>query len=293
MSLHTLLTATDLSKQSSITAKRAAMLAQQIEAQLEFVHVLNSRELEELHRLLGEEGDTFERKIRSQSKELLDKLVDSVCKPLGLNAGRHLVEGEVLACITNQADILNADLLIIGAQGSDFILRQLLGTTSERLLRKIQCPVLTVKQSPQKIYQNVLVPIDFSSFSSGAIHLAQLVASQAEFTLLHAYEIPFEAQMHIAGKNKGEIHNYRNKIFEEANTNLRQIANDAGITGSWHPLVIHGNTIQRILEEEEKQIFDLIVLGRRSHGIAEDFLLGSNARQILIHARCDVLITSH
>jgi nucleotide-binding universal stress UspA family protein len=290
MSLHTLLTATNLSTQSGITAQRAAMLAQQITARLEFVHILDKRELEEQRRLLGEAS---EEKIRSQTRKLLEKLVDDVCEPIGLSAGRHLAEGEVLECITEQVNLLNADLLIIGARGSDLIFQQLLGATAERLLRMIPCPVLTVKQSPHKIYQNVLVPIDFSAWSSGAIRLAQLVAPQAELTLLHAYEIPFETQMYTAGKNKEEIHVYRKKVSREAGVNLHQIANDTGITGNWHPIVIHGNAVQRILEEAEKQIFDLIVLGIRSHGMTEDILLGSNARKILLQARCDVLITNH
>ena len=53
MSLHTLLVATDLSAPSRFTAQRAAMLAQQIGAKLEFVHVLDKKELNELQRLLG------------------------------------------------------------------------------------------------------------------------------------------------------------------------------------------------------------------------------------------------
>ena len=53
MSLHTLLTATDLSTRSGITAQRAAMLAQQIKARLEFVHILDKRELESDYRWQG------------------------------------------------------------------------------------------------------------------------------------------------------------------------------------------------------------------------------------------------
>lgn len=289
MNLHTLLAATDLTAPSHFTAQRAAMLAQQIGARLEFVHVLDKRELAELQRLLG---DTLKERIQSQSLELLKKLANDVGEPLSISAGCHLVEGKILESITKQVDAFDANLLIIGARGIDSILQQFLGTTAERLLRMIQCPVLTVKLYPRKPYQSVLVPIDFSSWSLGAIHLAQSVAPQAKLTLLHAYEPPFEAQMHIAGEKKGEIQNYRDKVFQEAKTNLHQTAEDARITTNWHPIVIHGNAVQRILEQEKERGADLIILGKHGLGMVEELFLGSNARQVLIHAQCDVLIAN-
>jgi nucleotide-binding universal stress UspA family protein len=289
MNTYTLLTATDLSPSSRYTTQRAVMLAQQTGAQLELVHVIEKRELEELQRLLGE---TLKENIRSQTKELLGKLASDTGEPLGVSIGCHVVEGEVLESITEQADLLRADLLIIGARGASLTLQQLLGATAERLLRVIRCPVLTVKQSPLKAYQSVLVPIDFSPWSIGAIRLAQTVAPQAKLTLLHAYEVPFEAQMRIAGEKKGEIQNYRDKVCQEAKTRLNQTAKDAGVTSGWHPLVVHGNAVQKILEQEDEQGVDLLIIGRHGLGVVEELFLGSNARQLLIHAKCDVLIAN-
>lgn len=293
MSLPVLLAATDISAPSRFTAQRAAMLAEQIGAKLEFVHVLDKRELDELQRLLGEDGEVLTERIRSQTRELLAQLADNVSEPLGVSAGCHLVEGEVLESITAQVDALNASLLIVGAHGTGFVRQQLLGATAERLLRMIQCPVLTVKQSPLKKYQNVLVPIDFTPWSLGAIRLALTVAPQAKLTLLHAYEVPFEGQMRIAGENEESIRCYRDKIRQEVGARLDQTMIDTGITKvNWHPLVIHGNAVQRILEQEEEQGADLVVLGKHGHGMVEELLLGSNTRKILTHAQCDVLIAN-
>jgi len=292
MSLHTLLVATDLSAPSRFTAQRAAMLAQQIGTKLEFVHVLDKKELNELQRLLGEDGEALKERIRLQSRELLAQLADDVGEPLGASAGCHLVEGEVLESITTQVDVLDASLLIVGARGTGFIRQQLLGATAERLLRMIQCPVLTVKQPPRNTYQSVLVPIDFSPWSLSAIHLALAVAPQAELTLLHAYEVPFEGQMRIAGEEE-VIRHYRDIVRQEADARLHQTAMDAGITKvNWRPVVIQGNAVQHILEQEEEQGADLIVLGKHGFGVVEELLLGSNTRQILTHVRCDVLIAN-
>ena len=289
MNTYTLLAATDLSPSSRNTVQRAAMLAQQISAQLELVHVIEKRELEELQRLLGE---TLKENIQSQNQKLLKELANDIGGSLGITAGCHLVEGGVLESITRQADLLSANLLVIGVRGASLTLQQLLGSTAERLLRLIQCPVLTVKQPPLKTYQKILVPIDFSPWSVGAINLAQTVAPQSKLILLHANDVPFEAQMRILGEKKKEIQNYRDKVHQDAKNRLNQIAKDTGLTSDWNSLVVNGNAVQKILEQENEQGSDLIIIGRHGFGLVEELLLGSNARQILIHAKCDVLVAN-
>ena len=298
MNLHTILVSTDLSAPSRHTVQRAAMLAQQIGAKLELVHVLDQNELSELLRLLGEKGKLWRERIQSQAQESLSHLADDISKPLGINIEHYLVEGEVLESITTQVGVLKASLLVIGAHGTGFIRQQLLGATAERLQRINRCPVLTVKQPPRTTYRNILVPVDFSPWSLSALSLALEIAPKAELTLLHAYEAPFEGKMHIAGENEEEIKRYRDKVRQEADARLRQIAMDAGIaTGNWSPVVIHGDAVDRILEQEIEQGTDLIVLGKHGLGIgvgvAEEFLLGSSTRQVLIRAQCDVLVVPY
>jgi nucleotide-binding universal stress UspA family protein len=297
-SLCTLLVTTDLSAPSRHTVQRAAMLAQQIGAKLELVHVLDKNKLNELLRLLGEKGKLWQERIQSQAHESLSRLADDISKPLGISVEHHLVEGEVLESVTAQVDVLKASLVIVGAHGTGFMRQQLLGATAERLQRMNQCPVLTVKQPPRTTYRNVLVPMDFSPWSLSALSLALEIAPKAEFTLLHAYEAPFESKMRIAGEKEEEIKCYQDKVHQEADVCLRQIAIDVGIaTEDWHPVVIHGDTVDRILEQEVEQGADLIVLGKHGLGVgvgmAEEFILGSNTRQILIRAQCDVLVVPY
>ncbi len=194
MSLHTLLAATDLSAPSRHTAQRAAILAQQIGAKLELVHVLDKNKLNKLLRLLGEKGRLWQENIQSQTRESLSQLADNISESLGISAGRHLVEGKVIESIATQVNVLNASLLIVGTRGKGFLREQFLGATAERLQRITQCPILTVKQPPRKTYQSVLIPIDFSPWSLNALRLALEVAPKAKLILLHAYEVPFETK---------------------------------------------------------------------------------------------------
>ncbi|MBE0623033.1 MAG: universal stress protein [Burkholderiales bacterium] len=289
--LHTLLAATDLSAPSRHAALRAAMLARQAGARLELLHVVESGALDELRRLFDNDGNGLRDRIRSQAREALAQLATDVGRPFDVSAGQHLVEGAVLESIIAQADLLDASLLILGARGAAFMRHWLLGATAERLLRKSLRPILAVKQPPHEAYRSVLVPVDFSPWSQGAIRVARMVAPKAELILMHAFEVPFEGTLRLAGVEDEVVQRYRVTARREALARLHQTAADGLIAAeNWHAVVIHGDAAHRILEQEEEQGADLIVLGKHGPGMTEELLLGSVTKHVLAQARCDVLV---
>ncbi len=289
--LHTLLATTDLSAPSRHASLRAAMLAQQTGARLELVHVIEKKAIEELQRWLGGAGEALQERIRSQAREALVQLAADIGEPLGVSVGHHLAEGPVLERILAHADNLDASLLVAGAHGTRFMHHWLLGATAERLLRKTVRPVLVVKQPPRDAYQSVLVPVDFSPWSEGAVRLAQAVAPQARIVLMHAFEAPFEAKLRFAGVEEDVIHRYRTKARQDALTRLDKTAADASIaTDNCRPVVIYGDAAFSILEQEEERGADLIVLGKHGTSITEELLLGSVTKHVLAQSRCDVLV---
>ena len=291
--MNNLLVATDLSAPSRHAAQRGAMLARQTGARLVLAHVLEKRALAELLHLFDDDGQTVQKQIRSQAREALSLLATEIGEPLAVSAGQHLLEGEVTESISMQADLLDATLLIVGARGAGFMRHWLLGATAERLLRVTRRPILMVRQAPREAYRKIIVPVDFSPWSLGAIRLAMAVAPQAELILLHAYEARFEGKMRISGVKDELIQRYRNKAQQEAVLHLHQAAAEAGLAAAqWQPLLTHGDASLGILEQEEEQGADLIVLGKHGVGMAEELLLGSVTKRVLPQARCDVLVAA-
>lgn len=289
--LQTLLAATDLSAPSRHAAMRAAILAKQSSARLELVHVLEKSALEELRRLFGGEGDALQERIRSQAHEALAQLAADIGERSDAPAGFLVLEGTVLDSCIAHAENLDASLLIVGARGTGFMRHWLLGATAERLLRKTLRPVLVVKQPPHEPYRSVLVSVDFSPWSLGAIRLAQAVAPQATLILLHAFEMPFEGKMRVAGVEDDMIRQHRDAARRDSLARLHQTATDAGLASArWLPIVLHGDAAPRILEQEEEMGADLIVLGKHGTGVAEELLLGSVTKHVLAQSRCDVLV---
>ncbi len=287
--LHTLLAATDLSAPSRHAVQRSAMLARETGARLELVHVLEKSALNELKRLFGEDSQALQERIRSQAREGLSQMAADVGEPLGVTAGQHLVEGAVLERISGEADRLDASLLVVGVRGAGFMRHWLLGATAERLLRKTRRPILVVKQPPHEAYRRLLVPVDFSPWSQGAVRLAQAIAPEAELALMHAFEVPFEGKLRFAGVEEDLIRHHRDTARQEALVRLKKAAADASLA-NWRPVVKHGDAAPRILEQEVEQGADLIVLGKHGAGMVEELLLGSVTKHVLSQARCDVLV---
>ncbi len=291
MKLHTLLAATDFSAPSRHAAKRAAMLAKQTGSQFELMHVIEKNALAELQQIFGGNDKSLQDSVRDQAREAMSQLATDTGEPLGVTAGIHIIEGAVLESCISQADVLDASLIIVGARGVGFRHNWLLGTTAERLLSKTLRPVLVVKATPHDNYSRVLIPVDFSPWSESAIRLALKVAPNAEFILMHAFEVPFESKLRFAGVDDEIIQRYLLATREEAHTRLQKIARTCGLAAKdWSPVIIHGDASSRVLEQEEELGADLIVLGKHGNGLTEELLLGSVTMHVLSQARNDVLV---
>lgn len=291
-----LLNTTDLTEKSRHSTRRAAMLAQQIGAQLDLLYVLQKKALDEFQVLIGQDNSELQGSIRLQvEKELSQLIKNDVASYLGEEVNYHLIEGELLESIKSQINILDPDLLIMGAHGRDFVRQLVLGTTAERTLRMTLRPVLIVKQPPHEAYKSVLIPVDFSPWSLRAIKLALAVAPQAELILMHIYEVPFEGKLRLAGESEEAISRYREIARINANARLEQTAIEAGLDTheNWHSIVIRGDVERCILEQEEAQRADLIVLGKHGYGMIEELLLGSRTKQVLAQSKCDVLVSNY
>jgi len=286
-----ILAATDLSASSRDAVARAFLLAAETGAALTLTHVLSQGALDTLLKLFGAESAPVEKLLMDEAREALAKLEAELGEPHGVTAALHLQAGVVLSTILDQADAMDARLLVVGAHGEGALHRLLLGSTAERLLRRTLRPILVVKKMPQATYKCVLVPVDFSPWSLSALKLAGVLAPQAELVLLHAFEAPFESRLQYAGVEAETISHYRTAARQEAQLQLQALVKSAGLPAeSARMSVQHGDAAAAILNQAQEQNCDLIVMGKHGQGVMEELLLGSVTEYILAQAGCDVLV---
>jgi len=287
-----ILAASDFSAPARHAADRAARLAHETGAALTLMHVLPGGAMQELRQWLGA-SHAMEQQLHDDAQRELRTLASE------LQTHRHVAprtvhtSGSVLDEIGREAEALDADLLVLGARGAGFLRRLVLGSTSERLLRRTTRPLLVVRQTPHEPYRHVLVALDFSPWSAHAITLARRVAPHARLLLFNAWQVPFEEKLHFAGVDAATIDRYRRQSRADATQRVHALAAASGLKpGDWEPCIVEGEASQRIVEHEQEKDCDLVVLGKHGQSATEDLLLGSVSKHVLAEGSTDVLVST-
>ncbi len=283
-----ILVATDLSPYARNAAERAAYLSKAQKASLDLLYVANPAPFERLKQLVVPDDDLLTRVLDSAG-EKIRALAAMLFQRYDISAGVQVASGSVTTEITRVVQDKHSSLLVCGARGQSVARRLLLGSTVQKMLSRMPCPLLVVKPAPRDAYRTVLVPVDFSPVSLRAIELARRIAPQAEIILLHVYEAPFESSVRFAHIDHDTLTHYRNVIRKDAVTQLAALSNAAGMPDA-RQIVVHGDPGWRIAEQEQELECDLIVVGKQGTSALEELLVGSVTKHVLNESQCDVLV---
>ncbi len=291
--LDQLLAATDLSAPSRHAVDRGFRIAATTGASYSVMHAIELDAVDVMREWIGEGSFEVKRQLENQAQESISDLLNDVAHNQGVCANAVIVSGSPVSAIANSADAMNADLLILGMRGEDYLRHLILGSTASRLLRKtIRHPVLVVKQPPYASYRRLLIPIDFSPVSVKSIKLGRLLAPAADIVLLHAFEVPFEGKLSYAGVEDDVIGRYRVAARNDAMQRMRHLADTAGLDlGGYTPIVVRGDASQQAIIQEQELDCDLIVMGKHGKNVTEELLLGSVTQRVLEQCQSDVLVT--
>ncbi|HNT38240.1 MAG TPA: universal stress protein [Rubrivivax sp.] len=288
------LAATDFSGAARRAAERAARLVEEGGGEgtlaLSLMHVTAGGALGDLRQWTGSDHALEARLLddaRARLRALADELVGR-----GATAVRTIAAaGSVVDEILSELERLDAALLVVGARGAGFLRRLLLGTTTERLVRRARRPVLVVRQSARQPYRRALVGLDFSSSSQRALALVRELAPRARLLLLAAFQVPFEEKLRYAGVGDATIEHYRRQARVQAVQSLHALAEGQGLAPSdYEAIIVEGEASQRILEQEQERDCELVVLGKHGRTLGEDLLLGSVTQHVLAEGSVDVLV---
>ena len=287
-----LLAATDFSAPAHHAVERAALVVQEAGASLDLLHVANLAPLERLRQLMMESPQDLQAQVLDAARLQMQSLVQSLLAQYGVNAASHVVTGTLLTELTNTTAALATDMMVCGARGESFMRNLLLGSTAARMLSTTKCPILVVKQAVHEVYRRILVPVDFSAYSLRSIALARAIAPRAKIVLLHSFEVPFEGKLRYASVDEATIKHYRVIAHQEATQKLLALSESAGLAaGAAQLLVLQGDPVVRIVEQEQERSCDLIVMGKHGQNALEELFLGSVTKEILSQSQCDILVS--
>lgn len=284
------LVASDLSEGAAVAEQRAARLAREQDCPLVLLHVAAHDWLQSLRDWM--EGAAGAERIWAHTEAALRQRAGALAASAGVEVQPCMVEGHPVTQIVAAAQRLQPRCLVVGARGSNPLRRLLLGTTSERLLRKAACPLLVVRTPARAAYRRVLMPVDFSPWSAPMLALADRLAPQALVDLLHVYGVPFEEKLRFAGVDEEVIATYRERARQHASASLHALARGAGWPASrYEALLYEGDAAAGVVAEAQRRGSDLVVIGKHGRSATEELLLGSVTKHVLAEAPCDVLLS--
>lgn len=229
--------------------------------------------------------------VRKQALEELERFAKR-SRDAGIPTEVRLLEGDSVEEILEQASTLPADLIVMGTHGRRGFERLVLGSVTEKVLRKASNPLLTVSRKPRRVgdsregvFKNIVCPLDFSSPSIKALEYALSLAQEAEacLTLLHVVESLF-------GDEDGGASELRSQFEREALQRMKD-AVPREVENWCEPdqVVLTGRPYQQILRLSEKKEADLIVMGVHGRSAVDLMLFGSTTHHVVREASCPVL----
>jgi len=284
----------DFSEPSKQAVNYGLSLALQYNARLVLTHIVPSNV--GMVYTFPMESFAFEKEQSAYAKSMLPDLVPSEY--------RERVNLETVVKIGSVADELlgivkndKVDLVVMGTHGRKAFERFLLGSLTERMLRKMPVPILTVSHlnpaselpaaGPVPL-RNVLYATDLSDSAEVGLKFSLELArgAGAHLTVLHV----LATEMIYWGAEGGYLTKELETLREDAFKRLQLSIPEQWCEGvKVNPLMTEGDAYREILRVADEESSDLIVLNLQGRSLVERALLGSTAERVIRSAHVPVL----
>jgi len=277
-----LMLATDFSERSDRALRRAVLLARAHGAILDIVHVVDD---DRPRRIVDHEA--------VEARKLLRELAQSLRSADGITCDTHIVLSDPFVGIAQAVAKRKPDLLVIGPHRRQILKDAFLGTTAERTIRSVDCPVVMVNGPPVGSWRHVMLTTDLSETAKNAIlRFAELgIATEARRSVL----LVFDAVALRIGSPDLMTREDRESYLEDqrcaARSDLARFMGDIAALPAELVVRHDATTTANEIHKAAKEIgADLIVVSSQGRGALARMVLGSVAEKILQSATVDVLV---
>lgn len=151
----TILAPVDFSDHSEVALRHAVGLAEEFDADLQLLHVVEEITYPDFYYPAPVTGEQMAAEIQQRVNERLQDAVARIGEA-GVRATVHVVEGRPAPGIAEFAEAEGADLVVVGTHGLTGVKRALLGSVAEGVIRRSVPPVLTVKAGGKSLVDETL-----------------------------------------------------------------------------------------------------------------------------------------
>ena len=290
----TILCATDLSPDADFAVQAANSMAKLFGSRLVFVHAVPySAPLRVLFPQLVQ-GTTD--RLLAMSRVAAETVATRIASLTGRSASDLDVRVDVGPpdeVIVGVAEESHADVLVIGARGSDSV-SGTLGETAVRIARHAHCPVFVVREGPAK--GPVLAATDLSDHAEKALSVAAMLSAKLgePMVALHVVDyspivvIPEAFGPGIPIPLSEEEHQ---AIVKSATDRLAETLNRFEI--KCDQMVEEGTPSEKIIAAAGELDASILVVSTEGGSSLRRMLLGSVAEDVVRQAPCSVMLVRH
>jgi nucleotide-binding universal stress UspA family protein len=138
----------DFSPDSSLAFEHGLSLAQEFQSELHLAHVIEPPVQPNLFKeettLAGDIQANYHKLLMQKLRDMIPEDAANWCKPK-----TRILEGQPYEELVNYSEANDIDMIVLGVRGHGLVKSLLLGSTTDRVVRKAPCPVLSVSTKVQ------------------------------------------------------------------------------------------------------------------------------------------------
>jgi nucleotide-binding universal stress UspA family protein len=291
----------DGSENSRTAAKHAVQLASVYGAEISSMYVadIHKYAVPDILEIVKKAGEEYVDQVRHLAER----------KGITIRSTKVLA-GSPIEQILNEAEAIDANLIIMAATGRGKAKSAPIGAVANRILRFSNTHVLLVRDTENKEqYKKILIPTDGSKDAEYAAHYGMSIARRYNAEVIVCTIIDSKDKIlekHITsldeaggGRVLGETVVYSEAIIKRMRQHLlddtakiaekvKKIADKKGVTAEI--IVKDGKTTSEILKIIKNQNIDLVVLGSTGKSSISKMVVGSMSEKVASTAKCSVLV---
>jgi len=198
----------DFSRESANAVDTAVTLAKAEGSEMMLLNVIEDPYTAAFRTVGGVSHDpktnAFVIELKKRIEEKLNGLVENL-KRTGLKVSYKIQIGNVFATISEQIDKVKADLIIMGSKGASGISEVLVGSTTEKVVKYVHCPVITVKEKVDLTrIKSIVYPTDLKEEQEKALNDIKVLQKKhnAHLHLLKVYDSDFVSRKEVEARTK-------------------------------------------------------------------------------------------
>ncbi len=238
--------------------------------------------------------------------------IDKKCNEANLPIERRSLEGRNWKVLAEDINTNGYDLVIMGALGVGAVKDSVIGSNTERVVRRVRnSDLLIIKNTQPMTVGKIVVAVDGSPYSFGGL-MTGLQLGKALNMPVEAIAA-FDPYFHYAAFHSisGVLNEEAGKVFRfKEQEKLHEEIIDSGLAKIYQShldisreiaqaeqtdvktTLLDGKAFEKIIQYVRKDIPALLIVGRIGVHSDEDMDIGSNTENLLRSAPCNVLISN-